>query len=144
MRLRAISLWNPWAALLLTPFKIHETRGWAPPPAVRGQVIAIHAAKKMLRRDQLDPKLVELCDRVFGPDWETELPRGALLGTARLADYRRVVMPAEVMTTPDDILTGDWDIGRYVWRMTEKVAFARPVPSAGRQGFFNVEIDDGQ
>jgi hypothetical protein len=45
--MRAISLWQPWAQLIASGDKPFETRGWAPPIALIGQTIAIHAAKKI-------------------------------------------------------------------------------------------------
>ncbi len=45
--MRAISLWQPWASLIACGAKPYETRDWAPPRALIGQTIAIHAAKKI-------------------------------------------------------------------------------------------------
>ena len=45
--MKAISLWNPWAALIRCGAKTIETRSWS--TQYRGQ-LAIHAAKKRLRR----------------------------------------------------------------------------------------------
>lgn len=44
--MKAISLWQPWASLVACGAKPFETRSWAPPRALIGQPIAIHAAKK--------------------------------------------------------------------------------------------------
>jgi hypothetical protein len=45
--MKAISLWQPWASLIACGAKPYETRDWAPPRALIGQPIAIHAAKKI-------------------------------------------------------------------------------------------------
>ncbi len=45
--MKAISLWQPWASLVACGAKPYETRHWAPPRALIGQPIAIHAAKKI-------------------------------------------------------------------------------------------------
>jgi len=45
--MKAISLWQPWASLIAVGVKPYETRDWAPPAALIGQRIAIHAAKKV-------------------------------------------------------------------------------------------------
>lgn len=47
--MKAISLWQPWASLIACGAKPYETRHWAPPRELIGQVIAIHAAKKIDR-----------------------------------------------------------------------------------------------
>ncbi len=45
--MKAISLWQPWASLIACGAKPYETRSWAPPRALIGHTIAIHAAKKV-------------------------------------------------------------------------------------------------
>lgn len=45
--MKAISLWQPYASLIAAGIKQFETRSWAPPKAMIGQTIAIHAAKKV-------------------------------------------------------------------------------------------------
>lgn len=47
--MKAISLWQPWASLIACGAKPFETRHWAPPRALIGQPIAIHAAKRVDR-----------------------------------------------------------------------------------------------
>jgi hypothetical protein len=155
--MNAISLWNPWAALLFTGAPIgpapggrrlgdgvkrHETRSWAPPRKVWGQRIAIHAAKKVVSFDEV-MHLQSLMDRLEVDDRMPDVTRrGMILGTMVLESYRKVIMPAEMLTDPTDILCGDWDIGRFVWRMTDAILFDKPIPCVGRQGFFNVDIPD--
>ena len=46
MNVKAISLHQPWASLIAEGIKTIETRNWAPPKALIGQRIAIHAAKR--------------------------------------------------------------------------------------------------
>ncbi len=43
--MKAISLWQPWASLLVLGLKRFETRSFPFPGAVRGQRVAIHASK---------------------------------------------------------------------------------------------------
>jgi activating signal cointegrator 1 len=45
--MKAISLWQPWASLIACGAKPYETRSWAPPSAIIGTTIAIHAAKRV-------------------------------------------------------------------------------------------------
>ncbi len=45
--MKAISLWQPWASLIACGAKPFETRSYAPPRALIGETIAIHAAKKI-------------------------------------------------------------------------------------------------
>lgn len=49
--MKALSIWQPWATLIMTGHKRIETRGWAAPYSIRGQRIAI-AATKTIRTEQ--------------------------------------------------------------------------------------------
>ena len=51
--MKAISLHQPWASLITVGAKTIETRSWAPPKALIGQRIAIHATKRMPSFDEL-------------------------------------------------------------------------------------------
>lgn len=155
--IEAISLWNPWAALLFTGPRIkavpggmqlgdgvkkHETRSWAPPRKVWGQRIAIHAAKKAVPPHELN-HLHSILERTRAAGTLPPLEsRGVILGTMVLESHQRVQLPAELITDAGDILCGDWTIGRFVWRMTDAILFDKPIPCVGRQGFFKVEIPE--
>ena len=45
--MKAITLWQPWASMVAMGLKQNETRSWAPPKALIGERIAIHAAKRV-------------------------------------------------------------------------------------------------
>ena len=55
--LLAISLWNPWASLIAIGAKPFETRSWAPPAKCIGQRIAVHAALRPIKPDDLGDEL---------------------------------------------------------------------------------------
>jgi len=109
--------------------KRHETRHWA--TVYRGPLV-IHAAQKLATN--LDDDLAELLIDEFGSGWVSELPRGRMLGTVRLADCR-----ATEVIDPDtlDRLCGDWTPGRFAWRLEEPKLFTHAPRVIGRQGFFN-------
>ena len=44
--MKAITLHQPWASLIAEGVKTIETRSWAPPAALWGERIAIHAATR--------------------------------------------------------------------------------------------------
>ena len=46
--MKAITLWQPYASLLVAGRKPHETRSWPPPDSLLGARIAIHAGDKRL------------------------------------------------------------------------------------------------
>lgn len=131
--LPAISLWQPWAWLIFTPHKVHETRHWRPPDRYIGRRIAIHAAKKHVPEDDLEQEIIDVL-----ADAPLPLTFGALLGTAVLADVRpmRHYGPAHDM----DRACGHWAPDRFAWRMEDAKLFETPIPMKGQQGFWSVEI----
>jgi len=104
--------------------KRHETRHWA--TVYRGPLV-IHAAQKLATN--LDDDLAELLIDEFGSGWVSELPRGRMLGTVRLADCR-----ATEVIDPDtlDRLCGDWTPGRFAWRLEEPKLFTHAPRVIGR------------
>lgn len=135
MKLPAISLWQPWASLIFTGLKVHETRHWRPPARLIGQRIAIHAAKK--RTAPSDGGLAALCAGAL----PSPLPYGAVIGTVTLAEVYLADLARAGRATPPDMLCGDWTPGRWLWRLETPMAI-EPVPTTGRQGWFEVEIPD--
>ena len=134
-RIPCISLWQPWASLLmLDAAKVHETRSWMPPLRVLGLRFAIHAAKRKPGPQELEmcELLVVLLKNRSLPI--TPLPMGAVLGTAVLAEARATT--TTVPKTNLDYVCGDWSDGRYAWRFESRRPFVTPVPLRGRQGIW--------
>jgi hypothetical protein len=132
---RAISLWQPWASLRLSPMKIHETRHWR--TDYRGPLV-VHAAKKLVSR--CDEELDELCIQQFGPYWRKELPRGALIGVVDLVStIRSDEFGPAMRTDAPNFICGDWSPGRWGWQRSDEFKpFSTPIPYKGHQGFFLV------
>jgi hypothetical protein len=51
--MKAITIWQPWASLILARAKPYEFRGWPAPRALVGQRIAIHAGARKVRVDEI-------------------------------------------------------------------------------------------
>ncbi len=49
MSLPALTIWQPWATLIVAGAKPYEFRGWQPPRAYVGKQIAIHAGARPMR-----------------------------------------------------------------------------------------------
>lgn len=84
--MKCISLWNPWASLIACGAKPFETRHWAPPAALIGQTIAIHAAKKV------DRDAIGLAEDVY---YEQHM------GLDRLMHEK---LEAQMLGTPDELV----------------------------------------
>jgi hypothetical protein len=131
-----LSLWEPWASLIVAGLKRHETRHW--PTRVRGRV-AIHASKKVDVPDAPH----ELCEFAFGEGWARNRPVGCVVAVAELVGCYRT----EALTDPRgvkllgelaecDELSGNYAPGRYAFRFANVRPLAAPLPLIGRQGFF--------
>lgn len=134
-RIKTLSVWQPWASLLVAGVKEYETRGWA--TKYRGP-LAIHAARRWT------PDLVELCRRPPYRDLLAELGLsldelqaqcGHVLGTVDLIG----IFPSNRMVgelTELEKRLGDWRPGRYGWRMANQKQFAQPIWATGAQGLW--------
>lgn len=136
-QIRVISLWQPYASLIFTRrLKRHETRGWPCPPKVIGQRVAIHAALKKPSRAFGETDIGQLCAREFGADWRDTLPYGAIVGSVTIAACYPTSRGAE---TEADYLAGNWDEGRFAWKLTDPIKLAEPCRAVGRQGWWSTE-----
>jgi hypothetical protein len=117
--MRALTIRQPWAWAILSAGKRIENRTWKPPEWAVGSVIALHAGgvleeegAALLRR------------RGFAvPD---ELPRAAIVGTARIAG---------VITAPVD---DPWWEGPVGWVLSEVMQLPEPIPCPGKQGLWKL------
>jgi hypothetical protein len=137
MRFWAISLWEPWATLLVYGHKRYETRSWCWPEHKRGCIL-IHAAKRWTgdqrRLIQTLPfrHLLQLC----GVDSERDFHRGCVIGSVQPGWCYQT---AGFVTTDVERAVGDWAPGRYATEM-HKPARCLPFPYRGSQGFFEVTV----
>lgn len=131
--LKAISLWQPWASLWLSPNKRHETRHWE---TKHHGPILVHAAKKIVF--DLDDELHKIVCNEFSARWTMDLPRGAIIGLVDLTG----VFPTASLNCADvekeDFECGDFTAGRFAWRRGGYTQFRQPIPFKGHQGLFNV------
>jgi len=123
--MKAISLWQPYASLWLSPAKVHETRGWG--TSYRGELL-VHAAKRAAERDDDLDALV----RKYG----LKLPTGGIIGVLTLVDCRQ--MKHTRPENEDDLICGYWSNERLAWKRGAFRMFERPIPYRGMQGLFDV------
>lgn len=116
--MKAITLIQPWASLIVDGRKKIETRPWS--ASYRGP-IAIHAGKKIDR---------EACRR-FGYDPET-IATGAVLGKAWL---RTCVRFPDAEAPPDTY--GDFSAGRFGFILDTIIKFPEPIEARGSLNIWN-------
>ncbi len=132
--MRALTIRQPWAALILRCNKDIENRDWR--THIRG-VIAIHTSAKVHSSDIEDacslmrgfiPKFSE---RIFTAEVlksPERYPAGCIVGTVEIVDC---------VTSSDS----PWFVGDFGFVLRNPVAFSEPIPCKGAQGFWNVPED---
>lgn len=146
--MKALTVWQPWATLIIEGFKPFEFRRWPTPRGLVGQRIVVHAGSRKMKAAEL----LALIDEVtFGElhagfnkpdevlallrravDNPNILPLAAGLGTAVLGQARR---PIEIFAGK---VTDSSRIDEHVWGwpMGDIKRFEPPVPARGFQGFW--------
>lgn len=139
--MKAITIWQPWAGLVASGIKKNETRSWL--TNYRG-TIAIHAAKQAVQIGWLR-YLSEEAAEVIGRRLELPdifnavetFPVGCILGTAELVDCIKITPEFIAALDYDELMVGDYTLGRYAWVLENAKMFPEPIPSKGSQGLWN-------
>jgi hypothetical protein len=135
--MKAITLQQPFATLLVLGAKCIETRSWS--TAHRGP-LAVHAsstfppkARALCRREPFRRRLAQ----AGITDW-SELPLGALLGTVRLLECRRVEEIDLDGLSEEELCFGDYAAGRWAWFVDSAASLPGPIPWKGQLGVFDI------
>jgi hypothetical protein len=116
--IKALTVWQPWAWLLVAGHKDVENRCW--PTRHRGPLL-IHAGKTYDGDS-------EYC--INGIDIPSGLPRWVIVGAVRL-----------VGCLPHERASSIWhQPGQYGFYVGDAVQLATPVPYRGQQGMFDVPV----
>lgn len=122
--MKALTLWRPWAWALFHGKPV-ENRPWPLPPAMIGQVTAIHAGKKL---DHDGGRFI--CDQLK----LDKLPR-----EARFEGIVGVVVWSRCITKHSDALwRSPWFFGPYGLVIGEHFEIHDPIPCRGMLGFWTV------
>lgn len=164
----ALTLHQPWAALIAQGTKTIETRSWH--TNYRGR-LAIHAGKTKVSADEcgMEPWRPLMATEQRGVLRE-KLSLGAVVAVARLVDVLPIVGPDSPCTYPrmlwndttsryltiaslndaggwdsldvtDQLPFGDFTPGRYGWLLEDIEPLSPPVPARGRQRLWRWEPD---
>ena len=143
--MQALSLWQPWAQLIVTGHKRRETRSWPPPGARIGQRIAIHAAKRKPTVDDFNHAERSMLMTALGIGWRMRIPYGAIVCTAYLDGAERVLDDQSNAPHLDRInpsyerTFGDYSVGRWMWALADIRPLPAPIPYKGSQRLFEIE-----
>ena len=142
--MKCISLWQPWATLLVCGRKKLETRHWT--TSYTGPLL-IHAAKRWTGEQMVlcarDPFYMSLLSSGYSGFHyrKTSLPLGAIVGAVELTNCLGVSAdPVQrwLSQNPDEIHFGDYSHGRYAWACDIPHQLEEPIPEKGHQGFWDV------
>lgn len=142
MKIKVITLTQPWASLMLLLEKLNETRGWG--TEYRGP-LGIHAAKgfKPAERALFYEEPFYGAFQRHGIKEFEELPRGVILCVLGLEDIIRVDEFTKLPASPE-LDFGNYAIGRKIWKFEEGIdRFATPIPAKGKQSLWEFDIPSG-
>lgn len=145
MKMKALTLWQPWAQLIAVRGKTIETRSWSTPYT---GWLAIHAAKKYdtaMRETALEPPFSTVLAQ-GGYSLGKTLPTSAIVAVCRLDGC----YPITNIRDPRDLIRslngaehemafGDFHPGRVAWKLTAVSKLYEPYPISGKMGLWNVD-----
>lgn len=131
--MKCLSIKQPWAWLIMNRKKTIETRTWAAPENLIGEIIGIHASLKM---DSLHYKILAMI--FYCLPASVGLPKGRLLGTARLVRVIEYKSPEAFYADADKHLCyeGDFEAVRYGFELEVIEVYDNPPPLKGALKFF--------
>lgn len=142
----ALTVWQPWASLIMAMVKPYEFRGRPLPAYFQGKPTVMHAGARKVRREEIADLILRLRDS--DQAWSTGLLPGALpLLEAWHQTPERLPLASGLGTVVfgksvrADELPGYRDSDRsehinYGWPVHDVTPFAHPVPAKGAQGFW--------
>ena len=138
MRVRCISLWQPWASLMALNLKTVETRHWN--TNVRGKIY-IQAAKTRGGIKSLHPLTAIKIDDALGVETEEmfdKLPFGKLICHGELTSCIDSEKALDLYPSQEHF--GDFSKGRF-GHIYNNLTRIDPIGVKGAQGFFFTYID---
>lgn len=123
--MKALSIRQPWAELIVRGIKDVENRGWK--TGYRG-LLVVHASKTMTAKEyRLAARFILQRDVVPPP--RDKLPLGAIVGVVRLAWI------AATSRSP-------WHVhGQWAWELRDPQRLDRPIPCKGQLGLWDVPAE---
>lgn len=138
--MKALSLWQPWATLVVAGVKRWETRSWrfsGPLP----QRIAIHASghgpRDLAGSSSQEPFRTALAR--LGLDGRS-LPTGCVLGVVTVSACLPTPEVRDLLS-PEELAMGDFGPGRWAWRLDGAAGLASPVRCKGALSLWDLGWD---
>lgn len=139
--MRALTVKQPWATLIMLGIKQLETRSWK--TAYRGE-LAIHAAQdgSRLHTDQL-MRLERRLGAMPTTLAEKDYPLGALLGVVELVECLPISPRLFAALTPIEQALGWYQGGGYVWDLARagRRQMKEPIACTGQHGLWQLSAE---
>lgn len=124
--MKALTIKEPWASLIIEGYKKYEFRSWK--THYRGKIL-IHAGMR-LERDMLE--------RV--PNYNLKYSKGAIIGEAEIVDCILVDEKFnEELTSMDPFVYKNNHVGTYAWKLENIKKYEQPIYIKGKLGLWNYE-----
>ena len=129
-RMSALSVWQPWAWLIVNGYKDVENRDWEPTEERIGTRFAIHAPKRRVTKEEYDYFLEIVRKRGIKryPKSVDDFDYGSIVGTAILESVRRNSKSFWAQK------------GAFHWKLRSSTKLKPRLVKRGYQSWFSVEI----
>ena len=145
--MKALTIWQPWASLIMMGAKPWEWRGWPMPNWMRLRPCVIHAGARPVRPAEIAELIEDLHHGDTSLKGDIALP--FLRNTARASYPLSAGLGTVIFGTP--IPAAEWaaihdkpgldsdriDHSKWAWPVTDIKPFFQPIPCRGAQGFWN-------
>jgi len=139
MAIKAISLKQPWATLVILGAKMYETRSWN--TSHRG-VMAIHASRtfsdETARLCLHEPFRSVLRGAGYRSGWD--LPRGVVLGTVELVEVCATAELDPRTLSATELAFGNFRPRRFAFQLAHPRKWDPPVPMPGHLNIYDIDL----
>lgn len=151
--MKAISIKQPWASLIVHGIKDIENRTWACPKKYIGQRVLIHASgshgkkfKVNLTNEQIKVAFATIAEGCMLGN----LPFGSIIGSVQIVDctfnHSSIWAEKSKGVSPGGHVTDEKEPIIYNWVLANPILFKEPIPAKGKLSFWdypNIDSEEG-
>lgn len=148
--MKAISIKQPWASLIVHGIKDIENRTWACPKKYIGQRVLIHASAKSdkepymifddTQANAIDDCIMDVC----GYYKQT----GSIIGSVEIVDctfnHSSIWAEKSKGVSPGGHVTDEKEPIIYNWVLANPILFKEPIPAKGKLSFWESDLTEEQ
>lgn len=141
--MKALTIHQPWGAALATGMKQYETR---PRQSHHRGLLAIHAGKVFNADGFANVSHLPFNEHIEVPlsrRWSglaaEDFPTGVILAVAELTDCIQMDEDLIASVSDQERSLGDWQVGRWAYKLENVQVLQKPVAASGKQGMWNWE-----